>query len=155
MVRNRQRLAKISLAAAMFCLPLVGCQSVSTTPTFKKCSSIEKTEAQCQQELVERGVYCRGVLERVEYVTQSTYGAANTIQTLLRFRDSSSCLTDSHFDPSSVNGIVAGTPVSVIWKRLPVASVYCEDSPDEYRLGKGGCDYVQTIEIEKIAPVQQ
>jgi len=135
-------LAKMSLSAFVFCLPLAGCE-----PQPKDCGLVDKTEEQCRQELTERGVYCRGVLERVEYVTVERYRTEGTIQTLLRFRDGSSCLTDASFDPLSVNGIAAGTAVRVVWSRLPVEMHGCfSRGSDNHKIFKDVCAYVQTIE---------
>jgi len=143
MFRESWFIVKLSLAFAC-CLPLAGCWSRP-----KDCGLVDKTEEQCQQELPDKGVYCRGVLERVEYVTLERYRSAGTIQTLLRFRDGSSCLTDDSFDPLSVNGIAAGTAVRVVWSRLPIEMHGCYHSGpnDSIRMFKDVCDYVQTIEI--------
>jgi len=120
------------------CLLLVGCE-----PRPKDCGLVDKTEEQCRQALPDLGVFCRGVLEKVDYVVVNQ-GHNGQTQTLLRFRDGSSCLTDKSFVPSSVNGIPAGTSVRVVWKRLPVEKHCCFEG--EFRCFKDVCDYVQTVE---------
>ena len=119
-------------------LALSGCRSGPPN-----CGLTDKTEEQCRQELAEKGVFCQGVLDRVDYVTQDRYRSQSEIRTLLRFRDGSSCLTDPSFDPTSVNGVTAGTVVRVIWSRLPVEKHCCFEG--NFKCFKDACAYVQTL----------
>ena len=129
--------------AGMLCLAAASLASSSCQPTPSNCGLTDKTEAQCRQELADKGVFCQGTLDLVDYVTQDRYNSQAEIRTLLRFRDGSSCLTDASFDPTSVNGVTAGTAVRVVWSRLPVVSYYCYRDDREY---KAKCGYVQTLE---------